>query len=203
MMKTVLTTLLAGGVAASMAFATGSIAGLSPKVRDTLTTIDTVPTKAQLDDAFDGDALPNLSMIAQDKDVDIGVRLRAIHALAKYCPDPCTASEVAHQSLTMLIGKTRNDTLGEPIVLLRAAIETIGTLHVGADVDLLLGGASGDASLLDHPSRDIRAATARALRDLCNSQAVIPLRVRYTSEPTEQVKLAISEALRILGQCGQ
>lgn len=203
MMRTVLATILGCGVAASLAFATGNISGLTPKVRDTLTTIDTVPTKAQLDDAFDGTALTSLSTIARDEGRDVGVRLRAIHALAKYCPDPCSSSEEAHQSLTTLIGKKRNDTLGEPIIVLRAAIETIGTLHVASDVDVLLGGATGDASLLDHPSRDIRAATARALRDLCNSQAVIPLRVRYTSEPTEQVKLAISEALRILGQCGQ
>ena len=80
-------------------------------------------------------------------------------------------------------------------------METLGTLDVPPDVSLddvgLLVG------LLDHASRDIRAATARALRDLCNSNAVVPLRMRYTVEPTEQVKLAISDALRILEQCGQ
>lgn len=194
-MKRVALTVLACAVAASVAFATGSTAGLTERVRNTLTSIDTVPTKIQLDIAFENQALPNLSTIAQDKTLDVGVRVRAIHALAKYCPDPCSTSELAHQSLTTLINETRNETLGEPVVLLRAAIETIGTLQVASDVNVLI-------PLLDHPSRDIRAATARALRDLCNNQAVTPLRVRYTSEPTDQVKLAISEALRILGQCG-
>jgi hypothetical protein len=121
--------------------------------------------------------------------------VRAIHGLGKYCTDPCNTGELAHESLRNLIDVSRNETVGEPVVLLRAAIETIGALRVAGDSTVLI-------PLLDHPSRDIRAATARALRDLCNSQAVVPLRIRYTSEPTDQVKLAISEALRILGQCG-
>lgn len=186
---TVIVGLVTGGARAN--------SSIAERVRDTLTVIDVVPTKEQLDHLFLGEpqALQNLSTIAQDKTLDVGVRIRAIHALAKYCPDPCSTSELAHQSLTTLITETRNETLGEPVVLLRAAIETIGTLQVASDVNVLI-------PLLDHPSRDIRAATARALRDLCNNQAVTPLRVRYTSEPTDQVKLAISEALRILGQCG-
>jgi hypothetical protein len=192
------------GIAGSIAFATGSLANLPIPVRDTLTSIDTVPTLEQINFAYGSgaDPLSNLSDLSQDVDVDVGVRVRAIHALAKYCPDPCTRGELAHRSLSALITATKNDTLGEPIVLLRAAIETIGTLAVDSDPE-----AQGDVAdvvtpLLDHPSRDIRAASARALRDLCATQAVIPLRVRYTSEPTEQVKVAISEALRILGQCG-
>ena len=196
MMRAILVGVLAIGSAASLALATGSTDDLTEPVRNTLTTIDKIPTREQLDTAFEGEpALSSLSTIAKNKSVDVGVRLRAIHALAKYCTAPCAADDVAHTSLTQLIGETQNETVGEPVILLRAAIETIGVLRVDEDVLLL-------RPLLDHPSRDIRAATARALRDLCNSQAVTPLRVRYTSEPTEQVKLAISEALRILGQCG-
>lgn len=196
-MKTLAVTSFAVAVAASVAFATGGVSTLSEHQRNTLTTIDTIPTRDLLNDVFDGAALAKLSSIAQDKDIDIGVRVRAIHGLVNYCPDPCSDSELAHQSLTTLIGSliTTNETLGEPIILLRASIETLGALKVKADANLL-------KDLLDHPSRDIRAATARALRDLCNNQAVIPLRVRYASETTDQVKLAISEALRILGQCG-
>ena len=198
-MKRVLAIVLATAVGASLAFATGTVTTLPEKVRNALTSIDIVPTKNQLAYAFGtqdpANVLSNLSTIAKDKEIDIGVRLRAIHALAKYCTDPCTTSELAHQSLTTLITDLKNETIGEPIVLLRAAIETIGTLRVDTDASVLI-------PLLDHPSRDIRAATARALRDLCNNQAINPLRVRYTSEPTDQVKLAISEALRILGQCG-
>ncbi len=191
--------LLAAAIACgaiSAALAT-DVTVLPQPVQDTLTVIDSVPTKIQLDSLFpDGDALPSLAQIARDVKADTGIRLRAIHALSKYCPDPCSTTELAHQSLTSVIADARNFTRGSDVLLLRAAIEAIGTLGVDSDVTLLV-------SLLDHPSRDIRAAAARALRDLCNSGAVTPLRVRYTSESTEQVKLAISEALRILGQCSQ
>lgn len=182
-------------VAGAAAIATGTTA-LPQPVQNTLTTIDTVPTKSQLDSVFpSGEALAGLATIAQDQAADKGMRLRAVHALAKYCPEPCSTSEVAHQTLTSLITKHRQQIAGYELLLLRAAIETIGMLEVASDVTTLV-------PLLDHPSRDIRAATARALRDLCNTQAIPPLRVRYTAESTEQVKLAISEALRILGQCG-
>ena len=187
-------------VALAAALATGATS-LPQPVQNTLTTIDSVPTKTQLDDVFMGEAeaLANLSTIAQDNAADIGIRLRAIHALAKYCPEPpasgpCTTSELAHLTLSELITDSRDETSGSGVLLLRAAIETIGTLHVADDAGFIEG-------LLDHPSRDVRAATARALRDLCNTKAITKLRVRYTAESTEQVKLAISEALRVLGQC--
>jgi HEAT repeats len=190
------------GCAGSLAFATGSTASLGEDVLNALSLIDVVPTQAQLDVVFAGAALPELSRIAKDTTVDIGIRLRAIHALAKYCPDPCAQTALAHESLTSLINLTKNETVGEPVVLLRAAIETIGTLQVSSDAEARAGILALLAPLLDHASRDIRAATARALRDLCNTGAITPLRVRYTNEPTDQVKLAISEALRVLGQCG-
>ena len=170
-------TLIACGVAASLAFATGSTAGLSERVRDTLTVIDTVPTKVQLDLAFENQALPNLSTIAQDRTLDIGVRVRAIHALAKYCPDPCSSTELAYQSLAALIGETRNESIGEPVVLLRAALETIGTLPVDSDPAAKAEVSSIVIELLNHPSRDIRAAAARALRDLCNTNAATALTI--------------------------
>jgi HEAT repeat protein len=181
-------------VAAAAAVATGTTA-LPATVQNTLTTIDSVPTKSQIDSVFpSGQALTNLVTIAQDFSADKGVRLRAIHALAKYCPNPCADTEVAHQTLVSLIADYRQQIAGYDLLVLRASIETIGTLEVATDVDTLV-------PLLDHPSRDIRAATARALRDLCNPDAIQPLRVRHTAENTEQVKLAISEAIRILGQC--
>jgi hypothetical protein len=184
-------------VAGAIAFATGAT-GLPQPVQNTLTVIDTVPSKNQLNDVFDGEAqaLTNLSTIAQDNAADVGIRLRAIHALGKYCSNPCIDGHEAHLSLKTLIAETHSETAGSNVLLLRAAIETIGALHVSTDFDVIK-----DLGLLDHPSRDIRAATARALRDICNPSAITPLRVRYTAESTEQVKLAISEALRILGQC--
>ena len=101
---------------------------------------------------------------------------------------------MAHTSVATVITATATAHDGSQVLLLRAAIETLGTMRVSSDASTL-------QPLLDHPSRDIRAATARALRDLCNNQAITPLRARYSVEMTDQVKLAISEALRILGQC--
>jgi HEAT repeat protein len=184
------------GLAALVAIASGATP-IAQQATNTLTPIDTVPTRQQLDNAFSSptNALDNLTALATDADSDAGVRLRAIHALAKYCASsPCVDSDVAHQSLTTVILDNRNETSGFPLLLLRAATETIGTMRVSSDLALL-------QPLLNHPSRDIRAATARALQDLCNSNAVAPLRIRYTQEGTEQVKLAISEALRVLEQC--
>jgi hypothetical protein len=184
-------------VAAAVSLATGAT-GLPQPVQNTLTVIDSVPSKQQLDNLFMGEAmaLNSLSTIAQDNAADIGIRLRAIHALAKYCIAPCDENDVAHDSLETVVSDTHLDIAGSNVLLLRAAIEAIGSLHVATDFDVIR-----DLGLLDHPSRDIRAATARALRDICNPSAITPLRVRYTAESTEQVKLAISEALRVLGQC--
>ncbi|HEY5923607.1 MAG TPA: HEAT repeat domain-containing protein [Kofleriaceae bacterium] len=195
--------LLALACSAAVAAATGSATNLSQNQQNTLTTIDSVPTKDQIDDAFDtpADAKQNLVAIATDPDPApdaISIRLRAIHALAKYCgtppSTPCTASDLAHQAVTSVITATRTANAGSDVLILRAAIETLGTMKVSADVTIL-------NPLLNHPSRDIRAATARALRDLCNTQAISPLTERYSGELTDQVKLAISEALRILDQC--
>ena len=176
----------------------GATTQLPQPVLNALTGIDTQPTTPQLDMVWGGKvpARDNLSMIAQDASADVGVRLRAIHALAKYCPPsdmpaPCTTTEPAHQALAALITNNAAVRAGSGLLLLRAAIESLGPLRVGNDLSLLL-------PLLDHPSRDIRASTARALRDLCNTQAINPLRVRQSHESIEQVRLAISDALRVL-----
>jgi len=192
-MKTIIVTLLLTG---AVAIATGTT-NLDPDEQNTLTTIDTVPTKPQIDSVFGQNALQKLTSIVNDPDptADIGIRLRAIHALAKYCAaTPCVTSDVAHQSVASVVTTTATSHDGSQVLLLRAAIETLGSMRVTGDAPTLW-------PLLDHPSRDIRAATARALRDLCNNQAITPLRARYSVEMTDQVKLAISEALRILGQC--
>jgi len=199
-MRTIAITIAVAALAALAAMASGSTQ-LPQQVTNTLTPIDTVPTRQQLDSAFDSPAmaLQNLASIATDPDpaADVGIRLRAIHALAKYCSStPCADTDVAHQSLTSVIQATATETSGSQLLVLRAAIETLGVMRVRTDIDVLLG-----LSLLDHPSRDIRASTAHALQDLCNTQAIAPLSARKGVEPTDQVKLAISEALRILGQC--
>ncbi|HEY5945492.1 MAG TPA: HEAT repeat domain-containing protein [Kofleriaceae bacterium] len=184
-------------VAAAGAVASSTTIGQN--ALNTLTPIDQVPTKEQIDEAFLHDGaqppLQSLVSIATDTEADIGIRLRAIHALAKYCTTtPCASADSAHSSVAEVVGVTASANQGSSVLLLRAAIETLGTMKVSTDVTVL-------EPLLEHPSRDIRAATARALRDLCNTHAITPLRSRYSVELTDQVKLSISEALRILGQC--
>ena len=186
-------------VLAALAYTSANGATQIPlQVQNALTSIDSVPTTLQLDTVY-GDhaaALLNLSAIAGDPTTDTGIRLRAIHALAKYCATtPCGAAELAHQSLSALITANAGEQAGAALVVLRGAIEAIGPQRVATDLPLLL-------PFLDHASRDIRAATAHALRDLCNSQAINPLRNRQQHETSQQVRLAITEALRILGQPG-
>jgi hypothetical protein len=105
------------GLAALVAIASG--APISPQAQETLTPIDTVPTRQQLDDAFSTPqlALQNLAALATVTDPNdpdnIGLRLRAIHALAKYCTStPCAASDVAHTSLETVIADNRDQTNG-------------------------------------------------------------------------------------------
>jgi HEAT repeat protein len=176
---------------ATVAQATSSSV-LPQQVQNALTTIDSVPTQLQLDSVFAGQALTGLVTIANDTNADVGIRLRAIHALVHYCA-ACVPTDTAHVALVTLINLHANDHVGSGLLLLRAAIESSGPLRVQSDLSTLV-------PLLDHPSRDIRATTARALRDLCNSQAIGPLRARYQHETSDQVRLSISEALRVLGQ---
>ena len=171
---------------------------LTQQVQNVLSTMDIVPTQVELDNAFidHASALAGLVVIANENGIDYGIRLRAIHALSKYCAAPqCVDSDLAHQTLVDVI-KANNDsqiTSGTPIVMLRGAVEAIGPQRVGTDLTLL-------APLLAHSSRDIRAATAHALRDLCNTEAINALRTQQQNETSDQVRQAITEALRILGQ---
>jgi hypothetical protein len=169
---------------------------LSAQIQNVLTPIDTVPTQLELDTAFSDhtQARQRLAEIALDDATDPGIRLRAIHALTKYCAgSPCVDGDTAHLALVGIIETIRDATGGANVVVLRGAIEALGPQRVGTDLPLLV-------PLLEHQSRDVRAATVHALRDLCNTQAVNPLRGLLQHETTDQVRLAISEALRILGQ---
>lgn len=178
--------------------ARGDIAQLSPAVINALTQIDVVPSRQQLDAVHGNDALAaiaNLRAIAlAEGAVDVGVQLRAIRALPQYC-QPCTTDHDAHTALTTLaaLPRYRDARAGSDVLVLRAAIEALGVLRLPDDLTLL-------APRLEHPVRDIRAATASALRDLGNTQAIVPLRARYQQEQVAQVRLAISDALRVLGQ---
>jgi HEAT repeat protein len=194
--------LFAGGVAA------GSTE-LPQKVQDALTLIDSVPSQLELDSAFCpipntcGDhmeALQGLATIATDSgstdSASRNARLHAISALAKYCTVGCDTTNPAHgahDALYSIITATTGEATGFNAVVLRAAIEAIGPQRVSTDLGLLL-------TQLQNPSRDIRAAVAHSLRDLCNTEAIVPLRQQQQSESSDQVKQAITEALRVLGQ---
>jgi hypothetical protein len=185
------------GLAALAALALGATAHgdgaqLSTQATNVLTAMDVVPTPTELDSDFT-DPLDSLASIAQGSGNDVGVRIRALHALASYCTAPCDNTDIAHVALVDFITANSPNQDGTTIVMLRGAIEALGPQRVGTDLPLLV-------PLLSHPSRDIRAATAHALRDLCNTQAITPLRTQQAQESSDQVKLAISEALRVLSQ---
>jgi HEAT repeat protein len=170
----------------------------------TLTPIDTLPTEAEILDLH-ADPVPRLRELALSVDADFGVRLRAIRALPQFCNNmvPSCQDDTdgnMHPSRSaireVIEGVAPNDRDGRAILRLRAGIEALGAVKSAkqSDVDLLI-------PFLAHLSRDVRAATARALRDLCLPTAIAPLRNRYDEETVEQVRLAISAALGDLAVC--
>jgi hypothetical protein len=180
----------------------GPVIPLSNPQYDTLTPIDSVPSSQQITKVFNNsstDALAGLQALAYPgpgQSIDRGVQLRAVRALIHYCASsPCVGTDPAHVTLTSIANDPvyANARLGSELLVLRAALESLGTLRVPADMDII-------GAQLQHPSRDIRVAAARALRDLGNTNALPLLRSRYNIEEVEQVKTAISDALRVLGQ---
>lgn len=179
--------------------ARGEQVQLTKSVEHAMTPIDSVPTKDEILALFPTNTVSQLASLATSTSVDFGIRLRAIRALPQFCMPPCAGS-APHQTLVVLLQSVPADQEGKSILLLRATIEAIGIAKSGDPDDVLRL-----TKFLENPSRDIRAATAFALRDLCLQSAVTPLRNRYTTEilPTgvPQVRLAISAALRDLGTC--
>jgi HEAT repeat protein len=163
---------------------------------EALTAIDTVPTTDELGRVF-GDPVADLSGFALDTSRNAGVRLRAIHALVHYCTPspPATICDQApaHAPLVQIVNANAAAISGSDLLMLRAAIESLGPMQVATDLNLLY-------PLLNHPSRDVRATTALALGDLCNTNAISYLRTRLQNESVDQVRLAISTALRVLNQ---
>lgn len=177
--------------------ARGDVTSLPQPVVDALTPIDTVPTMSQLQDAFGTNVRDQLRSIATDPMQDFGIQLRAIRALPAYCTNKCLPGDPAHDTLTQLIAAyALSQHAPRDLLQLRAAVEALGVARSGdsSDVDLLV-------PQLNNTNRDVRAAVARALGNICNTQAELPLKNRYNIEPTDQVRLAISTALRDLKQC--
>lgn len=170
---------------------------LTPTVKHALTPIDANPTKEELVRIFPQDAVIQLAQIARDPSVDFGVRLRAIRSLPHFCPVTSCVNSLPHDTVVALIaGVAPGDHSGPTILLLRAAIETLGVTRSGDPNDV-----TRLVPFLDNASRDIRAATARALRDLCDPQAMPALRTRQLVETVPQVNEALDDAVRDLGQC--
>lgn len=178
--------------------ADGNDALLTPPVLQALTSIDAIPSKIALNDAFGTQPpLEALLSIALDPTIDLGIELRAIRALPAYCPAPCGPGTPVHDALTSLIDGYRSSPRApHDLLRMRAAVEALGATHSGLleDVDRLM-------SLLDNDSRDVRATVVRAIRNICNSGAIIPLSDFFFTEPSRQVQLAITAALQDLGRC--
>lgn len=174
---------------------------IPPPVLDTLTPFDSLPSSQQITKVFNDsptDALAGLQAIAHPPATAVrypGVQLRAVRALIHYCATPCTELDPAHMTLVEIASDPlyRNSRVGSDLLILRATLEALGALRVPGDVYRI-------ADQLQHPSRDIRAAAARALRDLGNTQAIPLLRARMNVEEVDQVETALSDALRVLGQ---
>ena len=157
---------------------------------DLLHGIDLVPSHALYDPTLGNDPVPTLMAIAMPASgtADVGARVRAIRALSLYSDDSVRAS------LTTLITTLTPSTVVSDIILLNSSIESLGLCGQATDVPTI-------EPLLNYDnSRDIRATAARALRDIGSTTAIDALRTRYAIETTAEVRLAISEALRQLGQ---
>lgn len=174
----------------------GGSSQLSTNVLHAMTPIGSVPTKAEIEDIFPTNTVGALTAIAGNVDEDFGVRLRAIRALPEFCLPSCVGTP-AHAALVALLSSVVDpNENGKTNLLLRATIEAIGAAKSGDNDDVMR-----IAGYLENVSRDLRAATAFALRDLCLQSAVTPLRRRYDVETVPQVRLAISAALRDLNTC--
>ena len=156
-----------------------------PQVVEQLSGIDYVPSRGSLDDALGDAALADLIAIARGEgDEDAGLRIRAYRALALY-PAPETAA-----ALREAVAE-HADVAGLDTLYLRAAMGSLARVD-GPDAVPSLG------PMLDHPSRDVRAAAAAALGQTGAEEAIPVLRARLPLESVLQVRLAIADALRAL-----
>ena len=198
----------AGVVIAVGALAVGASADgtqLPANVVDALSSIDHATPIQDLDTLGSGSSAPaaaaanQIAQVAADPNVDVGVALRSIHALSQY-PQAVIGTTLAHDTLSALVASYAAASDPISILMLRASIESLGLLRVAGDADVLdCSSGTLTSCPLDHPSRDVRATTARALLDIGNPSAIPALRVRLGQETVPQVKLALSAALAALG----
>ena len=184
--------------------AQGQRAEIAPQVKYALTSIDTPPTKQDLESilASPDNELSVLHQYAIGTDLDFGVRLRATRAIPQFCAEPADCRNAIIAIFNDINATNGSSSSGRQLLRKRAAIEALAavlTEHPDAeqpdDVPLLLG-------FLRDTSRDIRVAAARALRDLCNPDAIGALQQQRTLERVVQVRKTIDEALEAIAQCG-
>jgi len=150
-----------------------------------LSGIEHIPLRVVLDNLLGNDAAEELANLAADPGGDPGLRLRAYRALSLY--PGATAATALRQGLT----DHSADATGMATLYLRAITMALAAIDGALAVDDL-------APLLDHSSRDVRAAAARALGATDSPDAIGVLRDRLAIESVSQVQLAIAEALRRL-----
>ncbi len=161
-----------------------------------LSGVDFVPQKGDLDIILGASAPEDLISIAENPSEDPGVRIRAYRALAHY-PGVATKEALASAIREHSDGEDSDGTpvalasIGVDTILLRAAMTSLATI-AGADaVDRI-------QEMLNHDSRDVRAAAARALAVTGSADALPYLYERRDIEQVMQVRFAIEEAIRIL-----
>jgi hypothetical protein len=169
-----------------------------PTADELLTAIDFVPSRADLDRVMGPTTLPQLVAWALDADRPLGIRLRAVRALALYPDDP--AADQAHAALLQLLDDPppAGEQPGADFVLRRAALESLAEVGTPDDVAVITPFLRWGVDDLPDTGRDLRAAAAHALRVLGSTLAVPPLRARQRDETEPQVQFAITEALRAL-----
>ena len=185
--------------------ARGDTPQLAPHALDALTQLDELPSQTALADALGlppDQAVVTVAQLARNADgtVDLGVQLRAIHALPAFCPPAPETCGLPHDTLIDIINAASTPAqTREDVLRLRTAIEAIGATRSGLDSDV-----AELLPLLSNTSRDVRATVARALPNLCNAGATGPLMAAYHREAVPQVQLEILSALDVLdGQCAK
>jgi len=155
-----------------------------------LNAIDSVPARVQVERAFGDNALAELRRIATTAldTVDAGVQVRAIRALVLFPEGRTTVLDVLARS------EIATARAGTGVVVQRTAVEALGSYRKAEDVELVVTYLNAEYS------RDVRVSAARALGQIGAQTAVEPLRTRFRSEQTAQVKVEISTALHALGQ---
>lgn len=141
--------------------------------------------RALLESAFGAQPLSELIAIARDSALDPGVRLRAYRGVGLY------QAPLARTALSEDLAGLASAQPGTDVLYLRAVIEALGEQREPDDVAILV-------PFLDFDVRDVRVATADALRRIGSTTALPALNARNLIETSPQVQEALQDAIRTL-----